>query len=67
MDDVLIALDTDLASEIAIHYACRLEKFVRFNVQVIHSPGMDEKDHSHGSGWVHQKWKDAIIGKNKFD
>ena len=61
MDDVLIALDTDLASEIAIHYACKLEKFIRFNVQVIHSPDMDEKGHSHGSGWVHQKWENAIV------
>jgi len=61
MDDVLIALNTDLASGIAIRYACLLEKFIRFNVQVIHSPDMDEKGHSHGSGWVHQKWKDAIV------
>ena len=61
MDDVLIALDTDLASGIAIRYTCLLEKFVRFNVQVIHSPDMDEKGHPHGSGWVHQKWENAIV------
>ena len=61
MDDVLIALDTDLASDIAIRYACRLEELFQFKVQVIHSPDMDERGHAHGSGWVHQKWKKAIV------
>lgn len=63
MDDVLIVLDTDLASDITIRYACMLEKRLRFKVQVIHVPDTDEKGHTHGNGWVYQKWNNAIVQK----
>ncbi len=61
MHDVLIALQTDLASSIAIRYVCLIENFLRFNIQVVHIPTFDENGHSPGSGWVHQTWKNAII------
>jgi len=61
MDDVLIALDADLASGIAIRYACRLEKSIRFNIQVIHIPDMEERGPSHGGGWVHHAWENGVI------
>jgi len=61
MQDVLIALQTDLASGIAIRYACQLEKLARFNMQAIHVPDMDEQGHSPGGGWVHQTWENAVI------
>jgi hypothetical protein len=61
MDDVLIAVDNDLASNIAVRYTCMLEKVLGFNVQAIHSPDMDDKSHSPGGGWVHQKWENAVL------
>jgi hypothetical protein len=65
MQDVLIALKTDLASGIAIRYVCQLEKLFRFNMQAVHIPDMDEKGHSPGGGWVHQTWEDAVIQQAK--
>ncbi|NOX33963.1 MAG: hypothetical protein GXP56_09535 [Deltaproteobacteria bacterium] len=61
MQEVLISLQADLASGIAIRYACQLEKSARFNMNAIHIPDMDEKGHSPGSGWVHQTWENAVI------
>ena len=67
MQDVLISLQTDLASSIAIRYACQLEKLVRFTMQVLHIPDMDETGHSHGSGWVHETWENAIVQQARED
>jgi hypothetical protein len=67
MQDVLIALQTDLASSIAIRYTCGLEKLARFNIQAIHIPDMDKEGHSHGSGWVHETWKNAIVRQARED
>jgi hypothetical protein len=67
MQDALMALQTDLASSIAVRYACRLEKIVRFKMQAIHIPDMDEDKHSPGSGWVHQTWENAIVQKARED
>ncbi len=67
MQDALMALQTDLASRIAIRYACRLEKLARFNMQAIHIPDLDEKGRSPGSGWVHQTWENAIVQQARED
>ncbi len=61
MQDVLIALQTDLASSIAIRYLCQLEKLGRLNVQAIHVPDMDDLGRSPGGGWVQQTWENAIF------
>jgi len=61
MQDVLIAIETDLASSIALRYICLMENFIRFNIQVVHIPDLDENGHSHGSGWVHQTWENVIV------
>ncbi len=67
MQDALMALQTDLASRIAVRYACRLENLVRFNMQAIHIPDLDEKKHSPGSGWVHQTWENVIVQQARED
>jgi len=61
MQDVLIALQTDLASSIAIRYVCLIENFVRFNMQAVHIPDVDENGHLPSRGWVHQSWENAIV------
>ncbi len=65
MHNVLIALETDLASGIAIRYADQLEKKMRFNMQALHVPDMDKNGPSPGSGWVHKKWEDGVIDNAK--
>ncbi len=61
MQDVLIALQADLASKIALRYTHRLEESARFNMQAIHIPDLDDHGHSPGSGWVHQTWENSIV------
>ncbi len=67
MQDALMAVQTDLASSIAVRYTHRLEKLIRFKTQAIHIPDMDENNHSPGSGWVHKTWENAIIQKARED
>jgi len=59
MQDVLFALQTDLASSIAIRYLRQLEKLGRLNVQAIHVPDMADLGRSPGGGWVQQTWENA--------
>jgi hypothetical protein len=66
MQDVLISLDLDLASGIALRYAYNLGKILRFNLEGIHIPKIDSKEQLPGSGWVHQKWEQGIINQSKL-
>jgi hypothetical protein len=65
MQDVLIALQTDLASNIALHYAGHLEKAVPCKMQAIHIPHLETPNHSPGGGWVHQAWEEAVLQKSR--
>jgi len=67
MKDALMALQTDLASSIAVRYACRLEKLIHFKMQALHIPDMDENTHPPGSGWVYQTWENAVVQKARED
>lgn len=65
MQDVLIALQNNLASNIALHYAGRLKKFVRCKMQAIHIPDLAAPGHSHGGGWVHDTWENAVLQESR--
>ena len=61
MHEVLIALQNNLASRIALRYAKQLETSDRFNMQAIHIPEIKAAGPAPGSGWVKEKWEDALI------
>ncbi|MFH1156044.1 MAG: hypothetical protein V1793_19730 [Pseudomonadota bacterium] len=65
MQDVLVGLQNNLASRIAIRYACQFEKTVRFNMQVIHIPAQDEKEHPTHGGWVKQTWESTVARQSR--
>ena len=67
MHDVLIALQTDLASSIAIRFMCQMQKFGQFNFQAIHVPDLDKDGHPPAVGWVHKIWEEEIVGKARED
>lgn len=67
MHDVLIALQTDLASSIALRFMCQMEKFGKFNAQAVHVPDLDKDGHPPAVGWVHKIWEDEIVGKARED
>jgi len=67
MHDVLIALQTDLASSIAIRFIGQMQKFGQFNIQAIHVPDLDKDGHPPAVGWVHKIWEDEIVSKSRGD
>jgi hypothetical protein len=57
----LVALDTDLASSIALRYACQMAKIVKMALQTIHVEDADAERHSPGTGWVRRTWEKALL------
>lgn len=67
MHDVLIALQTDLASSIALRFMCQIEKFGQFKTQAVHVPDLEKDGHPPAVGWVHKIWEDEIVEKARED
>jgi len=57
----LVTLDADLASSIALRYACQLANMAGMTLRTIHveQPGVDE--HPPGTGWVRRTWENALL------
>ena len=56
----LIALESDLASSIALRYACQMAKMVGMTLQTIHVEDTDAEGHAPGTGWVRRSWEKAL-------
>jgi len=50
----LIAVKADLASSIAIRYACQLAKLTGLGLQTLFVVKPDEPGHTPGTGWVRE-------------
>ncbi|MBW1846702.1 MAG: hypothetical protein JRJ27_06060 [Deltaproteobacteria bacterium] len=61
----LIAVEADLASRMAIRYACQLGRPADLEINTIHIIQPEDHGDSPGTGWVHQTWEDAVIQKTK--
>ena len=61
LQDVLIEVQDDLASRIALKYACQLEKSIPFTLQALHVPDLEKYGGAPGSGWVRNKWEDVVV------
>ena len=61
LQDVLIEVKDDLASRIALKYACQLEKSIPFTLQALHVPDLKEYGGPPGGGWVRNKWEDVVV------
>ena len=53
----LVAVDADLASSIAIRYACDLANRTGMQLQTIHVVEPEEQGHTPGTGWVRRTWE----------
>lgn len=58
---VLIAVKADLASSIAIRYACQLSDLTGLRLQTFYVAKPDEQGRTPGTGWVQQTWEDAVV------
>lgn len=56
----LIAVKADLASSIAIRYACQLAKLTGLGLQTLYVVKTDEPGHTPGTGWVRETWLEAV-------
>ncbi len=65
MINVLIYLNLDLASSIAIRYAQELSRLLKMAVQPIHIKEPEQKGPSFGTGWVRRTWENAILKKGE--
>jgi len=61
----LIAVKADLASSIAIRYACQLAKLTGLGLQTLFVVKPDEPGHTPGTGWVRETWEDAMVLKGR--
>ena len=61
----LIAVKADLASSIAIRYACQLAELTGLRLQTLYVVKPDEQGRTPGTGWVRQTWEDAMVLKDR--
>lgn len=61
MTRVLVSLDADLASSIALRYACQLAGLAGMELQPIHVEEAGSKGSPPGSGWVRRTWEAALL------
>jgi nucleotide-binding universal stress UspA family protein len=61
----LIAVNADLASSIAIRFACQLAKLTGLGLQTLYVVRPDERGHTPGTGWVRETWEDAMVLKGR--
>ena len=65
MIKVLVSVDSDLASSIALRYACQLANLVEVELQTIHikEPGLEVP--STGAGWARRTWEKELLQKGE--
>jgi hypothetical protein len=57
----LVSLNADLASSIALRYACQMASKVGMVLQTIHVEEPGAEGHPVGTGWVRRTWEKALL------
>ena len=60
MINILVSVNPDLASSIAIRYAGELSQFMDIALQPIHVKEPEQKGNLFGTGWVRHTWEHAL-------
>lgn len=65
MIKVLVAVESDLASSIALRYGCQLANLMEVELQTIHvkEPGLEGP--ATGAGWARRTWEKELLQKGK--
>lgn len=61
MIKTLVSVETNLASRLALRYACRLANVINMELHTVHVREPDSEGRSPGSGWVRKTWEDALL------
>jgi len=63
----LVYLDADLASSIALRYACQLTRVVDMKLHTFHVEEPDHDGHAPGTGWVRRTWESMVLKTGEFE
>lgn len=63
----LVYLDADLASSIALRYACRLTQLINMKLHSVHVEEPDQEGHAPGTGWVRRTWENTLLKTGEFE
>ena len=61
MIKTIVSLEANLASNIALRYACRLANLIEIELHTIHVMEPDSEGPPPGSGWVRKTWEGAML------
>ena len=61
MIKTIVSLEANLASNIALRYACRLANLIDIELHTIHVMEPDSESPPPGSGWVRKTWEGAML------
>jgi hypothetical protein len=61
MIKTIVSLEANLASNIALRYACRLANLIEIELHTIHVMEPDSESPPPGSGWVRKTWEGAML------
>ncbi len=61
MIKTLVSLNADLASSIALRYACQLANSTGMLLQTMHVVEPEQEGHSPGTGWVRRTWEKGLL------
>lgn len=65
MQNILVSIEADLPSSIALRYACRLAGLTQAKVQIIHVKEPDEAGPAVGAGWARLTWQKELLAQAK--
>ena len=63
----LVYLDADLASSIALRYACQLAQLVDMKLDSVHVEEPEADGHAPGTGWVRRTWENTMLKTGEFE
>jgi len=64
---MLVYLDADLASSIALRYACQLAQLIDMRLHSVHVEEPDHDGHAPGTGWVRRTWENTMLKTGEFE
>lgn len=61
----LVSVNSDLASVIALNYACQLSGFVEMGIQPIYVKEPESGEEAPGTGWVRRTWEQGLLSRER--
>ncbi len=62
---MLVSIDADLASSIALRYTCQMAKGTEVDIQTIHVHESDARGLTMGAGWARRTWEKEVVEEGK--